>query len=176
MMTATIALADGGKMRFALYPEKAPNTVANFCALVHAGFYDGLSFHRVVKDYVIQGGAADNTCMCPCDFTMRGEFRENGVDTGLDHRRGSLSMARDDGFDTAGTQFFVVHQDAHKLDGRYAAFGMLLEGFDVLDAIAGVATAPPAQENRPLIPQTIARITVEADGIALPPPARIYTK
>lgn len=174
MFTTTIELADGGIMRFALYPEKAPNTVANFCALAREGFFDGLSFHRVVKDYVIQGGASDNTCNCPCDFTIRGEFRENGTDTGLDHRRGALSMARDDDFDTAGTQFFVVHQDAHKLDGRYAAFGMLLQGFDVLDRVAETPTAPPAQENRPLTPQIIARVTVEPDD-ALPLPVRMRT-
>lgn len=98
--------------------------------------------------------------MCPTDFTIKGEFAENGIDTGLGHPRGALSMARDDDFDSAGTQFFVVHKDAHKLDGRYAAFGMMISGFDVLDCIAEVETAPPEQENRPLVEQTISKIVI----------------
>ena len=129
-------MKDGGEMLFELYPEKAPLTVENFVRLAEEGFYNGLTFHRVVRDYVIQGGSEDNTCMCPTDFTIIGEFAENGYPTGLEHVRGALSMARDDDFDSAGTQFFVVHKDAPKLNGRYAAFGQLAEGFDVLDRIA----------------------------------------
>lgn len=159
-MLISIRMKNGGEMVFELFPEKAPITVANFLSLIEAKFYDGLSFHRVVKDYVIQGGSEDNTCMCPTDFTIVGEFAENGHDTDLTHVRGALSMARDDDFDSAGTQFFVVHQDAHKLDGRYAAFGMLSEGFDVLDSIAAVDTAPPEGENRPLVSQVIESIRV----------------
>jgi peptidyl-prolyl cis-trans isomerase B (cyclophilin B) len=154
-----------GDMVFELYPDKAPITVENFLTLVESKFYDGLSFHRVVKDYVIQGGSEDNTCMCPTDFTIVGEFAENGRDTGLEHVRGALSMARDDDFDSAGTQFFVVHKDAHKLDGRYAAFGMLVDGFDVLDSIAGVETAPPEEENRPLETQVIESIRLLPDSL-----------
>ena len=153
-------MKNGGEMFFELYPEKAPITVDNFVRLVNEGFYNGLSFHRVVKDYVIQGGSEDNTCMCPTDFTIEGEFAENGHDTGLTHKRGALSMARDEDYNSAGTQFFVVHKDAHKLDGRYAAFGQLIEGFDVLDEIASVETAPPEQENRPLKQQTIESIAI----------------
>ncbi len=160
-MHITIRMQDGGEMVFELYPEKAPITVENFVSLAEKRFYDGLSFHRVVRDYVIQGGSADNTCMCPTDLTIRGEFAENGYDTGLVHSRGAISMARDDDFDSAGTQFFVVHKDAHKLDGRYAAFGRMIRGFDVLDAIATVETAPPEQENRPVVPQIITSITVD---------------
>lgn len=160
---AIITMAEGGRMVFELYPHLAPITVENFRRLAKEHFFDGLTFHRVVKDFVIQGGSADNTCMCPTDFTIKGEFRENGVDTGLEHVRGAISMARDDDFDSAGTQFFVVHQDAHRLDGRYAAFGMLTEGFDVLDRIAAVPTLPPEQENRPLTPQTIRSIVVQED-------------
>lgn len=159
-MKILITMETGGTMLFKLFPEKAAITVGNFVSLISKKFYDGLSFHRVVKDYVIQGGSADNTCMCPTDFTIIGEFAENGYDTGLKHIRGALSMARDDDFNSAGTQFFVVHQDAHKLDGRYAAFGMLIEGFDVLDSIAAVETAAPEQENRPLEPQIIKSITI----------------
>lgn len=157
---ATITMETGGEMVFELFPHLAPITVENFCRLAKSGFYDGLTFHRVVKDYVIQGGSQDNTCMCPTDFTIKGEFGENGVETGLEHRRGAISMARDDDFDSAGTQFFVVHRDAPKLDRRYAAFGYMLEGFDVLDTIASVPTLPPQQENRPLVPQVIQKITV----------------
>lgn len=160
MVNIRIEMDAGGVMDFELYPERAPLTVANFLSLIERRFYDGLTFHRVVRDYVIQGGSADNTCMCPRDFTIRGEFRENGVDTGLDHRRGAISMARDDDFDSAGTQFFVVHRDAHKLDGRYAAFGLMTAGFDVLDRIAAVDAAPPEEENRPLTPQTIRSIRI----------------
>lgn len=147
-------------MVFELFPENAPETVENFRSLINREFYDGLTFHRVVKNYVIQGGSEDNTCMCPTSFTITGEFAENGFDTGLDHARGTISMARDDDFDSAGTQFFVVHQDAHKLDGRYAAFGKLIKGFDVLDSIANVETAPPELENRPLELQVIESIRI----------------
>ena len=159
-MQAIISVKNLGDMVFDLFPEKAPVSVENFIRLANEGFYNGLSFHRVVKNYVIQGGSEDNTCMCSTDFTIRGEFAENGVDTGLSHPRGALSMARDDDYDSAGTQFFVVHQDAHQLDGRYAAFGMMTSGFDVLDMIAEVETAPPEQENRPLIFQEIETIRI----------------
>jgi peptidyl-prolyl cis-trans isomerase B (cyclophilin B) len=147
-------------MRFELFIEAAPITVNNFIRLAEEGFYNGLTFHRVVKDYVIQGGSANNTCDCPTDFTIKGEFAANGIDTGLTHERGALSMARDPDFDSAGTQFFVTHRDAHKLDGNYAAFGKMLEGFDVLDAIASVPTAGPDAENRPLKPVVIQKIVI----------------
>jgi peptidyl-prolyl cis-trans isomerase B (cyclophilin B) len=159
-MQIMIIMENGEEMLFELYPEKAPVTVENFISLVKKKFYDGLSFHRVVRDYVIQGGSEDNTCMCPTDFTITGEFAENGYDTGLDHARGALSMARDDDFNSAGTQFFVVHKDAHKLDGKYAAFGRLLEGYDILDSIASVETAPKEEENQPLEVQVIEAIRV----------------
>lgn len=162
-MRISILMESGGEMLFELYPERTPVTVNNFLRLIEDHFYDGLTFHRVVKDYVIQGGSADNTCMCPTDFTIEGEFAENGHDTGLDHSRGAISMARDDDFNSAGTQFFIVHRDAPKLDGRYAAFGKMIQGFDVLDNIAAVETAPPEEENRPLIPQRIASIRVTTD-------------
>lgn len=163
MLKAIIHMQKGDQMVFQLYPQQAPITVENFVRLCQQGFYDGLTFHRVVKGYVIQGGSEDNTCMCETDFTIEGEFAQNGHDTGLTHARGALSMARDDDFNSAGTQFFVVHQDAHQLDGRYAAFGMLLEGANVLDRIATVPTAPPEQENRPLNPQVITKIEIIED-------------
>ena len=132
-----------GEMVFTLYPQHAPLTVESFVKVARSGFYDGLGWCRIVKDYVIQSGSPDNDIMTDSDFHLKGEFRENGVDNPVPHIRGALSMARDDAPDTAGTQFFVVHQDAHKLDGRYAAFGQLTVGFDVLDAIASVAGTSP---------------------------------
>lgn len=162
---ATIEMEDNSKMIFELYNEKAKITVANFVDLANSGFYDGLSFHRVVKDFVIQGGSADNTCMKDSDFHIVGEFKENGVDTGLKHKRGAISMARDDDYDSAGTQFFVVHKQASRLDEKYAAFGMLIDGFDVLDKIAETPVEPPEKENRPIKMQKIKKIRVDTKGL-----------
>ena len=135
-----------GQMVFTLYPEHAPITVENFVKTARSGFYDGLCWCRIVKDYVIQGGSPDNDIMTDSEWHIKGEFAENGVPNPLKHVRGALSMARDDDFDTAGTQFFVVHKDAPKLDGRYAAFGEMDSGFEVLDAasiaIIGAADGP----------------------------------
>ncbi len=159
-MRAEITMKNGRTMLFELYPDKAPITTANFAELARSGFYDGLTFHRVVKDWVIQGGSADNTCDCPHEKTIVGEFRENGIDTGLCHARGALSMARDADFNSAGTQFFVTHRATPELDGRYAAFGQLIEGFDVLDEIANVPTLPKERDNKPLDDQIIARVGI----------------
>lgn len=165
-MKVVITMHNGKEMLFELFPERAPITVANFLSLIESRFYDGLTFHRVVREYVIQGGSANNRCDCPTESTIVGEFAENGYDTEVRHSRGTISMARDDDFNSAGTQFFVVHRDAPKLDGRYAAFGRLVLGFDLLDAIAAVETLPPEEENRPLIPQVIASIRLADDGRA----------
>ncbi|MFP3090528.1 peptidylprolyl isomerase [Treponema sp. TIM-1] len=157
---AEIIMESGGRMSFELFIRQAPLTVNHFIDLAASGFYDGLTFHRVVQGYVIQGGSADNTCGCPTELTITGEFTQNGFDTGLTHERGAISMARDEDFDSAGTQFFIVHQDAHKLDGRYAAFGKMREGFETLDAIAAVPTAGADRENRPLEPVVIKKIRI----------------
>ena len=149
-----------GEMVFTLYPQHAPLTVESFVKVARSGFYDGLGWCRIVKDYVIQPGSPDNDIMTDSDFHLKGEFRENGVDNPVPHIRGALSMARDDAPDTAGTQFFVVHQDAHKLDGRYAAFGQLTVGFDVLDAIASVETSGPESWNKPLDMPIIERVEI----------------
>ena len=117
--------------------------------------------YRIVKDYVIQGGSPDNDIMTDSDWHIKGEFTENGVNNPLKHIRGALSMARDDDFDTAGTQFFVVHKDAAKLDGRYAAFGEMESGFDVLDAIANQPTYGPETWNKPKQMPVITKITIE---------------
>ena len=160
-MRCTIETRDFGTMVFTLYPEYAPLTVANFVKTARSGFYDGLCWCRIVKDYVIQGGSPDNDIMTDSDWHIKGEFTENGVNNPLKHIRGALSMARDDDFDTAGTQFFVVHKDAAKLDGRYAAFGEMESGFDVLDAIANQPTYGPETWNRPKQMPVITKITIE---------------
>ena len=149
-----------GDMVFTLYPQYAPLTVESFVRVARSGFFNGLGWCRIVKDYVIQSGSPDNDIMTDSDFHLKGEFRENGVDNPLSHIRGALSMARDDDFDTAGTQFFVVHKDAHKLDGRYAAFGQMTEGFEVLDAIAQVETSGPETWNKPLSMPIISSIEI----------------
>lgn len=150
-----------GEMVFRLYPEYAPITVENFVRTARSGFYDGLAWCRIVKGYVIQAGSPDNDIMTDSDWHIKGEFAENGVSNPLQHIRGALSMARDDGFDTAGTQFFVVHQDAHKLDGRYAAFGEMESGFEVLDAIAALPTSGPDTWNRPVEMPVMDQILIE---------------
>ena len=149
-----------GDMVFTLYPQYAPLTVESFVRVARSGFFNGLGWCRIVKDYVIQSGSPDNDIMTDSDFHLKGEFRENGVDNPLPHIRGALSMARDDDFDTAGTQFFVVHKDAHKLDGRYAAFGQMTKGFEVLDAIAQVETSGPETWNKPLSMPIISSIEI----------------
>lgn len=149
-----------GDMVFTLYPQYAPLTVESFVKVARSGFFNGLGWCRIVKDYVIQSGSPDNDIMTDSDFHLKGEFRENGVDNPLPHIRGALSMARDDDFDTAGTQFFVVHKDAHKLDGRYAAFGQMTEGFEVLDAIAQVETSGPETWNKPLSMPIISSVEI----------------
>ena len=159
-MECRIVTKDFGDMVFTLYPQYAPLTVESFVKVARSGFFNGLGWCRIVKDYVIQSGSPDNDIMTDSDFHLKGEFRENGVDNPLPHIRGALSMARDDDYNTAGTQFFVVHRDAHKLDGRYAAFGQMTSGFDVLDAIADVETSGAETWNKPLVMPIIERIEI----------------
>lgn len=150
-----------GEMRFRLYPEHAPITVENFVKTARSGFYDGLCWCRIVEGYVIQAGSPDNDIMTDSDWHIKGEFAENGVSNPLQHIRGALSMARDDGFDTAGTQFFVVHRDARQLDGRYAAFGEMESGFEVLDAIAAQPTHGPDTWNKPVEMPVMEQVLIE---------------
>ena len=149
-MRCVISTQGFGDMTFQLYPDLAPLTVQNFVKVARSGFYDGLGWCRIVQGYVIQSGSPDNDIMTDSDWHIKGEFAANGISNPLRHIRGALSMARDDGYDTAGTQFFVVHRDAPKLDGKYAAFGEMESGFEVLDAIAGVPTQGPESWNRPV--------------------------
>ncbi len=159
MTICTITMKDGRSMVFSLCPEKAPLTTASFADLANSGFYDGLCFCRIVKGYVLQGGSPDNDIMTDSSFHIIGEFAENGFDTGMDHRRGAISMARDDDPDSV----FICHEDAHQLDGRYAAFGYMTEGFDVLDDMASVPTSGKETWNRPLCMPVMEQVRVTSD-------------
>ena len=160
----TFEMEDGGVIKAELYPEVAPNTVANFVNLVDSGFYDGLIFHRVIPGFMIQGGDPQGTGMGGPGYSIKGEFARNGFKQNtLKHTRGVLSMARSMMPNSAGSQFFIMHANAPHLDGDYAAFGMVLEGLDVVDRIAA---APTGFQDRPVQPQRIARATVDTDGVA----------
>lgn len=132
----TIQMADGGVIKCELYPEIAPITVDNFISLIEKKFYDGLIFHRNIPGFVIQGGCPNGNGMGGPGYTIKGEFASNGVENNLKHERGVLSMARAMMPDSAGSQFFIMHDDAPHLDGDYAAFGKVVEGMDVVDRIA----------------------------------------
>ena len=128
-----ITMKDGGKMQLELYPDVAPATVENFVKLVNDGFYDGLTFHRIIKGFMIQGGDPEGTGMGGSKDTIKGEFKQNGVQNDLKHTRGVISMARSQNPNSASSQFFIMHDDAPYLDGQYAAFGKMVSGFEELD-------------------------------------------
>ena len=153
-----IEMENGSKIKLELYPEIAPITVKNFETLVKDGFYDGLIFHRVIQGFMIQGGCPDGTGMGGPGHTIKGEFDRNGVKNPLKHTRGVISMARSMMPNSAGSQFFIMHADAPHLDGSYAAFGKVIEGMDVVDAIASVATDG---NDRPRIEQKMKRVYME---------------
>lgn len=154
-----------GTITAELYPEIAPNTVANFVALAKSGYYDGLIFHRVIPGFMLQGGCPDGTGMGGPGYGITGEFNSNGFRNDLKHDRGVLSMARSMSPDSAGSQFFVMHQNAPHLDGQYAAFGKVTSGLDVVDAIAAVKTG---RNDRPVEEQKIESISVTGDTTGLP--------
>ena len=157
MTKAIIEMENGGTMTLELYPETAPITVENFVKLANEGFYNGLIFHRVIAGFMIQGGDPTGTGMGGPGYQIRGEFSSNGVKNPLKYTRGVISMARSMQPNSAGSQFFIMHQNAPHLDGSYAAFGKLTDGFDVLDRIAGVATN---WSDKPLKPQRMASVTI----------------
>ena len=157
MTKAIIEMENGGTMTLELYPETAPITVENFVKLANEGFYNGLIFHRVIAGFMIQGGDPTGTGMGGPGYQIRGEFSSNGVKNPLKHTRGVISMARSMQPNSAGSQFFIMHKDAPHLDGSYAAFGKLTDGFDVLDRIAGVKTN---WSDKPLKPQRMASVTI----------------
>ena len=135
-----IEMENGKQIKLELYPDVAPITVENFEKLVKQGFYDGLIFHRVISGFMIQGGCPDGTGMGGPGWHIKGEFAANGVKNDLKHTRGVISMARAQMPDSAGSQFFIMHEDAPYLDGQYAAFGKVIEGMDVVDEIADTET------------------------------------
>lgn len=166
----TFTMENGDVMKAELYPDVAPNTVNNFVSLVKKGFYDGLIFHRIIAGFMIQGGDPDGTGMGGPGYSIKGEFASNGFKNDLKHTRGVLSMARSMRPDSAGSQFFIMHQNAPHLDGDYAAFGKLIEGEDVLDKIAGVDTD---YSDRPRKPQVMKTVTVETFGEEYPEPEKL---
>ncbi len=132
----TIEMENGKKIVAELYPDIAPQSVRNFISLANAGFYNGLIFHRCIYGFMIQGGCPDGTGMGGPGYCIKGEFEANGIRNDLRHTRGVLSMARAQDMDSAGSQFFIMHKDSPHLDGQYAAFGMVIDGMDVVDEIA----------------------------------------
>ena len=166
----TITMANGDVMKAELYPEIAPNTVNNFISLVSKGYYNGLTFHRVIAGFMIQGGCPDGNGMGGPGYSIKGEFSQNGFKNTLKHTEGVLSMARAMNPNSAGSQFFIMHQNSPHLDGAYAAFGKLVEGLDVVDKIAQVGTD---WSDRPMVPQIIDTMTVETFGETYPEPEKI---
>lgn len=158
----TITMADGDVMKAELYPEIAPNTVNNFISLIKKGFYDGITFHRVIDGFMIQGGCPDGTGAGGPGYCIKGEFSQNGFENNLKHMPGVLSMARTMVPDSAGSQFFIMHQNSPHLDGAYAAFGKITEGLDVVNKIAKVRTG---RNDRPVEDQVIKSMTVDTFGI-----------
>ena len=154
----TIQMKDGGVMKAELYPDIAPESVKNFVDLASKGFYNGLIFHRVIPGFMIQGGDPEGTGMGGPGYKIKGEFTANGFRNDLKHTRGVLSMARAMDPNSAGSQFFIMHEDSPHLDGQYAAFGKLIEGIEVVDKIASVRTD---YQDRPLEPQQIDFMTVQ---------------
>lgn len=166
----TITMKNGDVMKAELYPDIAPNTVNNFISLVKKGFYDGLIFHRVISGFMIQGGCPDGTGMGGPGYSIKGEFSGNGFPNNLKHTRGVLSMARAMNPNSAGSQFFIMVEDAPHLDGQYAAFGKVISGMEEADRIVNVSRD---YSDRPYEEQTIKSITVETFGESYPEPEKV---
>lgn len=162
----TIEMVDGGIMKIELYPDIAPNTVNSFISLVNKGFYNGIIFHRVIPGFMIQGGDPEGIGMGGPGYSIRGEFNSNGFNNDLKHSRGVLSMARSSDRNSAGSQFFIMVEDAPHLDGEYAAFGKVIEGMEVADKIV---SAKRDRYDKPLEEQKMKNVSVELFG-------REYTK
>ena len=156
--TFKITMENGGVIEGELYPEIAPQSVYNFIDLANHNYYDGLIFHRVIPGFMIQGGCPEGTGMGGPGYCIKGEFFYNGIKNDLKHKRGVLSMARSQSPNSAGSQFFIMHADASYLDGQYAAFGKMLDGFETLDEIARVRTN---FNDRPLREQKMKSVTIE---------------
>ncbi len=165
----TINMKDGGAIKVELYPEVAPNTVNNFISLVKSGFYNGVIFHRVISGFMIQGGDPKGIGTGGPGYSIKGEFSKNGFKNNLKHDRGVISMARSMLPNSAGSQFFIMHANAPYLDGSYAAFGKVIEGLEVVDAIAAVSTD---HVDKPTMPQVMESVTVETFGVDYPAPEK----
>ncbi len=165
----TITMENGDIMKAELYPDIAPNTVNNFISLIKKGFYDGLIFHRVISGFMIQGGCPDGIGTGGPGYSIKGEFSQNGFANDLKHTPGVLSMARSMMPNSAGSQFFIMHQTSPHLDGAYAAFGKIIEGLDIVDKIANVETN---YSDRPLVEQKMKSVTVDTFGIDYPEPIK----
>lgn len=161
-----IEMENGAKIKIELDRTAAPNTVNNFLSLADKGFYNGLIFHRVIPGFMIRGGCPDGTGMGGPGYSIKGEFAANGVKNPIKHKRGVISMARAMNPNSAGSQFFIMHQDAPHLDGQYAAFGHVVEGMETVDAIAAT---PTNFSDRPLDPQRIKSITIVDEGEIVEP-------
>ena len=166
----TIEMENGGEIKLELYPETAPQSVYNFIYLIGHHFYDGKIFHRVIPGFMIQGGCPEGTGMGGPGYRIKGEFLFNGVDNKLKHKRGVLSMARAQSPNSAGSQFFIMHQDAPHLDGQYAAFGKVISGMEVVDRIAAT---PTDFRDRPKTDQVMKTVTVETFGVEYPEPKKL---
>ena len=158
----TITMDDGGVITLELYPNIAPETVNNFVSLVNKGFYDGLSFHRIIPGFMIQGGDPLGNGTGGPGYSIKGEFKSNGFRNDLRHERWVISMARAMDPNSAGSQFFIMHADAPHLDGSYAAFGKVIDGMGVVDSIASVRTN--MFNDAPVTPVVIKSITVDTKG------------
>lgn len=167
---ATIEMMTGEKIVIELKPMVAPNTVANFISLANSGFYDGLIFHRVIEGFMIQGGDPLGNGLGGPDYSIPGEFSSNGFDNSLTHEPGVISMARSQSPDSAGSQFFIMHQQAEHLDGEYAGFGQVIEGMDIVDAIAQVET--DNNNDAPVEEQKIKSVSVNTYDVNYPDPIK----
>ncbi len=165
----TILLEDDAHIKVELYPEIAPNTVNNFVSLVNKGYYNGLIFHRVINGFMIQGGCPDGTGMGGPGYQIPGEFNGNGVTNTLTHTKGVISMARSGHPDSAGSQFFIMHEDSPHLDGQYAAFGKVVEGIEFVDLIA---EGPTGMGDRPFEDVVMKEVTADTFGVSYDEPQK----
>lgn len=165
----TFEMESGDIIKAELYPEIAPNTVNNFIHLIQEKFYDGLIFHRIIKGFMIQGGCPEGSGMGGPGYSIKGEFSQNGFNNELKHTEGVLSMARAQNPNSAGSQFFIMHEESPHLDGLYAGFGKVIEGMDIVNKLAVVSTD---YMDRPLEVQKIKSVTVDTHGVEYPEPIK----
>ncbi len=163
----TFNFENGDIIKAELYPEIAPNTVLNYISMINKGFYDGLTFHRVINGFMIQGGCPDGTGMGGPGYSIKGEFSNNGFENTLNHSEGVLSMARSQAPNSAGSQFFIMHKNSPHLDGSYASFGKVIEGQDVVNKIA---TSKTDYSDRPIEAVVLKEVTVETFGVSYDEP------